>query len=134
MIDILNRWTKVVLFHSETADSIGATVLESQALENKAVLAVLSDADLRGAVLRDAVLSGAKQYVLRIQGSCHEINAIDDDVRVGCVRQTLAEWLLNFEAIGKREHYTTEQIAEYCLHLKHIAAVLELHKKEQPNA
>ena len=96
----------------------------------------LSGANLSGATLSDANLSGANlsganQYVLRIQGSRHQINVIDDDVRIGCKRQSIAEWLVNFEEIGKAESYTDAQIAEYGLHLRHIAAVLELRKGGQ---
>ena len=44
MIDILNRWTRTVVFHSETADSIAAAVIEAR---NHG--ANLSGADLSGA-------------------------------------------------------------------------------------
>ena len=118
MIDIINRWTGAILRHSETATTIAEAVLE----------ACKSGADLRDADLRGADLSGADQYVIRIQGSRHEINAINDDVHVGCIRQNLSRWLEVFEAIGKEQGYTAAQIAEYGLHLKHIEAILALRK------
>jgi hypothetical protein len=45
---------------------------------------------------------------------------------VGCVRHTITKWLKDYSAIGEENGYTPEQIEEYGLHLKHIAAVLEL--------
>jgi hypothetical protein len=81
----------------------------------------LSDADLRGANLSDAL-----QRIVVIHGSRNVIVAIDGDVRIGCERHVIAEWLEQFEAIGQKQGYTPEQIAEYGLHLRHIAAVLAL--------
>ena len=86
----------------------------------------LSDANLRGADLRGADLSDAVQRIIVIHGSRHIIVAIDGDVRIGCERHTIAEWLERFEAIGQSQDYAPEQIAEYGLHLRHIAAVLAL--------
>jgi len=141
MIDIINRWTRAILRHSETADTIGTAVLEAYAGGADLRDADLSGADLRdadlrdadlsgavlsGAVLSGAVLSGAKQYICRIQGSRHEINAIDDDVMVGCQRHRLSYWMDHYAGIGKMAGYTPDQIAEYGLHLKHIAAVLQV--------
>ena len=81
----------------------------------------LSDADLRGADLR-----GAMQRIIVVRGSRHSIVAINADVRIGCERHPIAEWLARFEAIGAKQGYTPEQVAEYGLHLRHIAAVLAL--------
>jgi uncharacterized protein YjbI with pentapeptide repeats len=62
--DIVHRYTAAVLYHSETADSIAAAVIE--AAEKRANLrganlrdAYLGGADLGGANLRDANLGGA---------------------------------------------------------------------------
>ena len=82
----------------------------------------MSEADLSEANLR------CKQYVCAIKGRRHSIIAIDDDVRIGCHRRTLAEWLENYQAIGHEEGYTDEQIAEYGGWLKAIAAILEARK------
>ena len=117
MIDIINRWTDAIMRHSETADTIAQAVME---------------AIKGGANLRDA-----KQYVIRIQGSRHEINVIDRDVRIGCKRMTLDEWLTEFEAIGEEQGYTPQQIAEYGAHLRHIAALIQMREsstKEATNA
>jgi len=77
-------------------------------------------------------LSGAdlrcRQYVCAISGSRHSIVAIDDDVRIGCHRKSLAEWLENYQTIGRKEGYAGEQIAEYGLWLNTIAAILEARK------
>ena len=85
----------------------------------------LRGADLSGADLRGANLSDAKQFIIRIQGSRHEINAIDDDVRIGCKRMPIAVWLESFADIWTAEGYTGQQVAEYGMHLRHIAALLK---------
>ena len=76
----------------------------------------LINADLRGADLSDANLSGAnlsgaKQRVFRIDGSRHQITAIDDDVCIGCICMSLADWLEQFETVGSREGYSPVEIA-----------------------
>jgi len=87
----------------------------------------LREADLSGADLREANLS-AKQHISQIHGGRHIIVAINDDVRIGCKRKSLAEWLETFEAVGKDSGYSTAQIAEYKIYLKAIAAALEARK------
>jgi hypothetical protein len=99
MIEIVNQYTKAVI-RSIAADT------------------------LRQADLRRTDLSGAKQRVIRIQGSRHEINAIDGNVRVGCIQHSISEWLEQFEEIGKEQKYSEAQIAEYGAHLRHIAELL----------
>jgi hypothetical protein len=89
-------------------------------------VADLSGADLSAANLRVAYLSACKQRVIRIQGSRHEINAINGDVRVGCVRMPITEWLERYKTVGRAQGYTDEQVIEYGLHLKHIAALVAL--------
>jgi hypothetical protein len=88
----------------------------------------LQGADLRGAGLRDAYLHQCKQYVAVIPGSRHSIVVIDDDIRIGCQRMTLAEWLERFEAVGREAGYTEPQIAEYGIYLRAIRDVLEVRK------
>ena len=114
----------------------------------------LSGADLRGANLRAANLFGAdlrganlfgadlrradlrwadlrcKQYICQIHASRHAIIAIDDDVRIGCHRKSLAEWLETFEAVGRENGYTEAEIAEYGGWLRQIAAVLAARRGE----
>lgn len=94
----------------------------------------LSWADLRGADLSGADLRGAdlscKQYVCAIHASRHAIVAIDDDVRIGCHRKPLAEWLETFEAVGRENKYTDSQTVEYGGWLRQIAAVLVARRGE----
>ena len=94
----------------------------------------LRGADLLGANLRGADLLGAnlrcKQYVCAIHASRHAIYAIDDDVRIGCERKPLAQWLETFEAVGREKKYTEAEIAEYGGWLKAIAAALAARRGE----
>ena len=90
----------------------------------------LSGANLSWADLSGANLSGAKQYICQIHASRHAIVAIDDDVRIGCHRKPLAEWLETFEAVGQENKYTEAEIAEYGIWLKAIAAVLAARRAE----
>ena len=99
----------------------------------------LREADLRGADLSGADLSGAdlsganlraRQYVCQIHASRHAIVVIGDDVRIGCHRKPLAEWLETFEAVGQENKYTDTEIAEYGIWLRAIAAVLAARRGE----
>ena len=89
----------------------------------------LSGADLREADLRGAKLA-AKEYICQIRASRHGIVAIDDDVRIGCERKPLAEWLQTFEAVGREYKYTEAEIAEYGGWLRQIAAVVAARRGE----
>ena len=149
-MDILNRWTRAILLSSETAQTIADAVVE--AVQRGAELswadlrgadlsganlrgadlrgADLRGADLRGADLREANLSEADlseadNFVMQIQGSCHQIVAVDDDVRIGCQRRTLAKWLSVFQSIGTEHGYTAFQIEEYGDHLRYFARRME---------
>ena len=93
----------------------------------------LRDADLRWANLQWANLRGCKQYVVVIHASRDSIVGIDDDIRIGCKRMTLAEWLRRFEALGREAGYTEQQIAEYGIYLKAIRDVLEVRKNAATN-
>ncbi len=134
MIDLLNRWTGAILRHSETANTIAEALAEARAAGANLSDAKLRGANLRGANLSDANLSDAKQFVLRIQGSRHEINSIDEEVRIGCQRMPIARWLETFAAVGADNRYTPDQIAEYGLHLAHIAACLKLRAEQKAAA
>ena len=96
------------------ADLSGANLFEAN----------LSWANLSGADLR------ARQYVCQIHASRHAIVAIDDDVRIGCERKPLAEWLQTFEAVGRENKYTEAEIAEYGGWLRQIAAVVAARRGE----
>ena len=97
--------------------------------------AKLCGANLHGAYLFEANLHGAdlsaKQYVCQIHASRHAIIAIDDDVRIGCIRKPLAEWLETFEAVGRENKYTDAEIAEYGGWFRQIAAVLAARRGEE---
>ena len=108
------------------ADLRGANLRGANLSDANLSDANLSDANLRGANLIGANLRDALQRIVVIHGSRNVIVAIDGDVRIGCERHVIAEWLEQFEAIGQKQGYTPEQIAEYGLHLRHIAAVLAL--------
>ena len=87
------------------------------------------EADLFGADLRGANLR-CKQQVCAIHASRHAIYAIDDDVRIGCHRKPLADWLETFEVVGQENGYTEAEIAEYGGWLRAIAAVLGARRGE----
>jgi Pentapeptide repeats (8 copies) len=67
MYDIVNRWTRSVLYHSETGSDVSWAAREALAGGADLSGAFLRNADLSGAVLRGAVLSGAdlRNAVLR---------------------------------------------------------------------
>ena len=128
MIDIRNKYGAVL--RTVDADTLRGADLRG---------ADLRGADLRGADLRGADLSGAglrgadlrcKQYICQIHASRHAIVAIDDDVRIGCYRKPMAEWLETFEAVGRENGYTEAEIAEYGGWLRQIAAVLAARREE----
>ena len=116
-MQILHRYTGKVLKEIEGDSLINAD---------------LSGADLRSANLSGADLRSAKQRVFRIDGSRHQITAIDDDVCIGCICMSLADWLEQFETVGSREGYSPVEIAEYEAHLKHLVAVLKINPAVKP--
>ena len=126
-MQILHRYTSKVLKEIE-GDSLINANLRGANLRG----ANLSGANLSGANLRSADLRSADQRVFRIDGSRHQITAIDDDVRIGCMRMSLADWLEQFETVGSREGYSPVEIAEYEAHLKHLVAVLKINPAVKP--
>ena len=103
MIEILNRYTKAVLYTSTTAETIAEAV--------------------RGAVLRGADLSGAVGLWVSICGSRDLIVALDAQrVWVGCIEHPIAQWVAEYEVIGIANKYSPEEIAEYGRYLKAIQA------------
>ena len=116
------------------ADLSWANLREANLLGANLREANLHWADLHWADLRGANLSGAdlraKQYLCQIHASRHAIVAIDDDVRIGCHRKPLAEWLETFEAVGQENKYTEAEIAEYGGWLRAMAAVLAARRGE----
>jgi hypothetical protein len=90
----------------------------------------LTGANLTDADLTDANLTGANLTI--IHGSHHRIIAIGDDVRIGCARHSLAEWLESYAAIGTENGYSVQAIEEYGEHLRHIGRVIEIRKGGNP--
>jgi hypothetical protein len=120
-------WADLSEANLRGANLLGADLHEADLSGADLSGADLSGADLRWADLRWADLS-AKQYACQIHASRHAIVAIDDDVRIGCRRRPLAEWLETFEAVGRVNKYTETEIAEYGIYLKAIRDVLEVRK------
>ena len=59
-----------------------------------------------------------------IQGSRHALTLGSlSQIAVGGHIHDIKDWLKTYRAIGKREGYTKEQIAEYGLHLAYLAAI-----------
>ena len=128
MVEIKDRHGRVLV--AVDADTLRGADLRGADLR----WANLSEADLFGADLRWADLRWAnlrcKQHVCQIHASRYAIVAIDDDVRIGCIRKLLAEWLETFEAVGRENKYTDAEIAEYGGWLRQIAAVLAARRGE----
>ncbi len=73
----------------------------------------LSGADLSGAKLRWADLSGASgDFVTGYLGKHHAV-AAGGYISIGCERHTYQEWLDNGVQIGKANEYTDAEIADY---------------------
>ena len=92
MINISNRYTKAVLYHSNTAQTIVGAVVEAN----------LYGANLRGADLRGADLYGANLYGAnlppnyRIASLCFggwPITATPTETSIGCERHPNEAWL-----------------------------------------
>jgi hypothetical protein len=94
----------------------------------------LCGSDLGGANLCRANLRDAKQKIISIKGSRHQIVAIDDDIRIGCQRFTLKKWLSHYPKIGAANEYSKTEIAEYGIYLKTIEQVLLLRAGEREAA
>jgi hypothetical protein len=133
MVEIKDRHGRVLV--TVDADTLRGANLSGANLSG----ADLSWANLSGADLSWANLGGAnlrwanlrcKQHVCQIHASRHAIVAIDDDVRIGCHRKLLTEWLETFEAVGRENKYTEAEIAEYGGWLRQIAAVLAVRRGE----
>ena len=119
MIEILNRYTKAVLYTSATADTIAAAVLETRTRGADLGGAYLSGADLSGAVglLPDGIVP------LQILGTKHFIIVRSPGmITIGCKHHEIAWWREHAVALGKTENYTPAQITEYAAHIEYCAA------------
>ena len=78
----------------------------------------LRGADLRGADLSEANLRGANlseavgPFTVGAFGR-HTAIAAGGYITIGCERRTYDEWLVQYEEIGRRNGYTTDEIADY---------------------
>ncbi|MDE2104910.1 MAG: pentapeptide repeat-containing protein [Patescibacteria group bacterium] len=135
-VEILNRYTKALLYRSEIAANSGEAVIEavkarayleganlsranlSGANLSRAYLegANLRGADLSGANLRGADLSGAKGLLLnglvplQIIGTKHTLIVRKPGyLQIGCHLKLLVEWEQDYHAIGRKEGYSTRK-------------------------
>ena len=134
--DILNRWTRTVMYHSEAAIDVSAAVkeahLEGAHLEGANLRgadlggANLEGVDLRSANLRSANLGGAyledaegiTPKVLQIFGSRHVVVVREYGmVTIGCHHKELAWWEEHYASVGRSEGYTPDAAAEYGDHI-----------------
>jgi hypothetical protein len=100
-------------------------------------VADLSGADLRGANLRGADLSGADLrgangllgngiVPLQIVGTAHILIVREAGfVTIGCLHHPLTWWEGHYEAVGRKESYSAEQITEYRAHIAHARQWME---------
>ena len=137
--DIMDRWTRAVVYSSATATNVKEATAEAVTGGADLSGANLSEANLGGANLIGANLSGAylsganliganlgDLKILQVGGSVHFIVALSTpdglELRIGCHHKPLVEWLKHYRAIGKVNGYTPAQITEYGAHLKYVAA------------
>ena len=76
----------------------------------------LSGVNLTGAYLNLAKISDTEYLVktLFINGSRHSVSWYGcNQIQIGCHKKEIDWWLENYKLIGKREGYTSDQIAEY---------------------
>jgi len=138
MIEIVNRWTLAVLYKSENAKTVAGAVKEAYLQGGD-----LRGADLQGANLQDANLQGVigllgEVVPLQISSSRHSIIICEPGyITIGCDHHPLGWWREHYQAIGRREHYTEEQIEEYRRHIEYCATwmaakgVLDVAVKEE---
>ena len=159
MVEIVNRYTRALLYASTTVADITAAVIEaarSGASLERAYLgganlggadlgganlrgAYLRGADLRGADLRDANLRGADlrgaigllpngSVPLQIGGTRNWIIVREaGKITIGCMHESVEWWEEHHAAVGRRENYTTEEIAEYVAHIAYCKAWMAAH-------
>ena len=79
-----------------------------------------------GANLCGANLCGANLYrakginlpIISLAGTAHHFQYINGHIAIGCEFYHLEYWLIMYEAIGRENNYTPEQIAEYGRYIK----------------
>lgn len=74
--------------------------------------AILTKAVLTNAVLTGTVLQG--KTIVNFKAGKHDACYLgDNQIRIGCLVKTIAEWLAQYVELGKKHHYSTDQIAKY---------------------
>ena len=73
----------------------------------------LSMADLSDANLSDANLIGAYGKFSTFYGGKNHAWAAGGRIGVGCITMTIPEWIENYETIGGKNDYSSEEIARY---------------------
>jgi len=119
-----------VLYSSATATAISTAIVEALKAHADLRGANLRDANLRGADLRGANLRGADLLdakglplgaVLQIAGSRDWIIVLNEhDVRIGCIRKGIDDWIAEYRTVGEQHGYTAEAIEEYGAHLVYV--------------
>ena len=134
MFEIIHRYTKVVLYKSETATDTRAAVVEAVSRGANLRGAYLRGAYLGGADLGGAYLGGAKGLLsqpippLQICGTRHWIVVREDGhLTIGCHHLPLVEWEARYKAIGRAEGYSDAEVVEYAAHIAHCRAWMEAH-------
>jgi hypothetical protein len=149
MIEILNRWTRAQMFKSDTAQTILEAVLEA-----KKAGADLRGADLYGANLYGANLYGANLYgadlgganlggakgllpngvkPLQIFGTMHAlIVRTPGIIQIGCMEHDYAWWKEHYQAVGRSEGYSAEEVEEYAEHIEHALRWMNRHNVAEP--
>ena len=56
-----------------------------------------------------------------VRGSRHPLIATKDAIHVGCMREGLDWWREHHEAVGRKQGYTSAQVAEYRRHIEYAA-------------
>jgi hypothetical protein len=91
----------------------------------------LYGADLRGADLYGADLRGANLYganlcekYLQIKGSKAWLVGFGDKIQIDCEDHTVIEWQQEYEAIGKKNGYTDDEIKEYKSYIDFYASMV----------
>ena len=104
-LEILHRYSRVVIYESATAQTIAEAVIEARG----------KGADLKGANLKGANLEGANldKWSTIMIASRHVVTVYPNRISIGCHTRTLAKWLDGYKRIGMDQGYTTEEIAEY---------------------
>ena len=102
MIDIVHRYTKAVLYHSDTAQTIVGAVVEANLHGANLHGAYLYGANLRRADLHGANLHGADLYgadlppnyrIASLSFGGWSITATPTETRIGCERHPNEAWL-----------------------------------------